>query len=73
MAKTSTTDVARSFHNNCAINEETADGVAVGRCWFYLTDGKTCPRHGDVSLAMNRYRMNGRLTRETVHASWREP
>ena len=33
--------------NNCAIRERTAEGVSVGRCWFYLKDG-ICPRHGDV-------------------------
>lgn len=36
------------FPNNCAVMERTADGVAVGRCWFYMPDGHTCPRHGDT-------------------------
>lgn len=35
--------------NNCPVQERTADGRPVGRCWFHLPDGKTCPRHGDVS------------------------
>jgi hypothetical protein len=33
-----------------AIRERTADGVSVGRCWFYLKDG-ICPRHGDVKTS----------------------
>jgi hypothetical protein len=33
------------FPNNCNVMEKTADGVSVGRCWFYLRDG-ICPRHG---------------------------
>ena len=37
-----------TFDRNCPINEQTGDGTAVGRCWFYLVDG-VCPRHGDVS------------------------
>jgi len=37
------------FEKNCPVIEQTADGVSVGRCWFYMADGKTCPRHGDVS------------------------
>ena len=37
------------FEKNCPVIEKTADGVHVGRCWFYMKDGKTCPRHGDVS------------------------
>ncbi len=54
--------------HNCPINEQTADGAIVGRCWFYLKDGKTCPRHGDVSKAVERYTNNGgRLTLESEH------
>lgn len=34
--------------NNCAVKERTGDGVPVGPCSFYLTDGTTCPRHGKV-------------------------
>lgn len=30
---------------NCPINEQTADGTKVGRCWFFLTNGVICPRH----------------------------
>ena len=37
------------FEKNCPVIEKTADDVRVGRCWFYMKDGKTCPRHGDVS------------------------
>src|ERR1035437_5462555 len=33
---------------NCPVDEQTADGVYVGACEFYLKDGITCPRHGVV-------------------------
>lgn len=49
---------------NCPINEQTADGVTVGRCYFYLEDGNTCPRHGDVSLEVERFDRDGVLTLE---------
>lgn len=49
---------------NCPINERTADGDLVGRCWFYLPDGKTCPRHGDVSTAVITFEATGELTPE---------
>lgn len=51
---------------NCPINERTADGDLVGRCWFYLSDGKTCPRHGDVSQPVSHYVQTGRLTSEPI-------
>lgn len=35
--------------SNCPIIEKTADGMEVGICTFFLRDGKTCPRHGEVS------------------------
>lgn len=39
----------RKLHpSNCPVVERTADGVEVGTCTFYMKDGKTCPRHGDV-------------------------
>ena len=41
--------VAKPFEKNCPVMEKTADGVPVGRCWFYMKDGKTCPRHGDIT------------------------
>ena len=50
---------------NCPINEQTADGHVCGRCWFFLEDGKTCPRHGDVSGPVERYKTGGGLTLET--------
>lgn len=56
--------MARLFSNNCPISECTADGVPVGRCWFYLKDGKTCPRHGNVSEAVKHYIATGKLTKE---------
>ena len=43
---------------NCPI-----DDVSVGRCWFYLTDN-VCPRHGDVSEAVDYFVMTGELTPE---------
>lgn len=49
---------------NCPVNERTADGDLVGRCWFHLPDGRTCPRHGDVGDAVEFYRTTGRLTPE---------
>lgn len=52
---------------NCPINEQTADGAVVGRCWFYLPDGKTCKRHGDVSDAVERYMLQTKLTLESNH------
>jgi hypothetical protein len=41
----------KPFENNCPVMVADApDGIPV-RCMFYLADGKTCPRHGDVSEA----------------------
>lgn len=51
---------------NCPINEQTADGEYVGRCWFHLPDGKTCPRHGDVEEEVRVFRRSGSLTRENI-------
>ena len=51
------------FLNNCAIRQRTADGVSVGRCWHWLKDG-ICPLHGDVSIAMSRYKLHGTLMDE---------
>jgi hypothetical protein len=44
------TAMLKDFPRNCPVIEETADGIPVGTCWFYLPDpdGKTCPRHGKV-------------------------
>lgn len=47
---------------NCPIREFTADGVPVGRCWFHLPDGKTCPRHGNVGNAVRIFTETGKLT-----------
>lgn len=52
--------------NNCPINEQTADGFAVGRCLFHLPDGKTCPRHGDVEEEVRRFEKTGHITLENV-------
>jgi hypothetical protein len=49
---------------NCPINEQTGDGHVVGRCWYHLPDGKTCPRHGDVGFEVNVFERTGRLTVE---------
>lgn len=54
----------KSFLSNCPINEMARDGRVFGRCWFHLPDGKTCPRHGDVSAAVEKYRDTGQLTME---------
>lgn len=49
---------------NCPIQEQTGDGKCVGRCWHYLSDGVTCPRHGDVSVEVDRYVTTGKTTLE---------
>jgi len=49
---------------NCPINEQTGDGHNVGRCWCYLEDGVTCPRHGDVSVEVERFNETGKCTLE---------
>lgn len=41
---------ALAYPTNCAIRERTADGDSVGPCTFYLKDGMTCPRHGQVKF-----------------------
>lgn len=53
-----------AFPRSCAVNEETGDGVPVGRCMFFVGDNDQCPRHGDVGEVMRRYRETGKLTRE---------
>lgn len=52
----------------CPINEQTADGIAVGRCDYYLPDGRTCSRHGDVAAEVETYLATGRLTLESQQA-----
>lgn len=56
-----------TFENNCPINEMSSDGRMFGRCWFYLGPNKTCPRHGDVSKAVEKYTATGKLTLENEH------
>ncbi len=51
---------------NCPIIEQTANGRGCGRCWFYLPDGITCPRHGDVSPEVERFSVSGHTTLENV-------
>jgi hypothetical protein len=51
---------------NCPIIEQTADGTTCGRCWFHLSDGHTCPRHGDVSDEVDKYNAHGACTLENV-------
>jgi len=48
----------------CAVRERTGDGVSVGRCCFHVGNDDVCPRHGNVSAAMARYRETGKLTDE---------
>lgn len=55
----------RAFTNNCPVRERTADGVSVGRCWCWCVDNR-CPRHGDVTVALQRYRETGKLTDDHV-------
>jgi hypothetical protein len=55
------TIVEHLFPNNCPIRERTADKVSVGRCWCWCVDGQ-CPRHGDVSNALEHYRKTGKLS-----------
>ena len=53
---------------NCSVSEQTADGICVGRCWHYLVQVEEkylCPRHGDVTIAVRRFRETGRLTFES--------
>lgn len=52
-----------SAERNCPIREFTADGVSVGRCWFYCPDG-VCERHGDVTIELKFYNETGKLTDE---------
>jgi len=42
------------FSRNCPVRERTADGVSVGRCWFYTGESGVCPRHGDVREALKK-------------------
>ena len=49
--------------NNCAVLEQTGDGITCGRCFFYVVDG-VCPRHGDVRAVQERYKTTGKLTLE---------
>lgn len=42
--------MAQVHLNNCAVRCRTADGVSVGPCWHFLTDGTTCPVHGVVRV-----------------------
>lgn len=47
----------------CPIAERTGDGRPVGRC-FHFCPGDVCPRHGDVSGPLKRYRETGETTDE---------
>lgn len=38
------------FPNSCRVIEVDGDGRSVGRCWHYMADGHTCPRHGNTDL-----------------------
>ena len=48
---------------NCPLIEQTADGTEVGVCCFFLSDGKTCPRHGDVTERVERAKHDRDLRR----------
>lgn len=56
---------------NCPINEMTGDGAVVGRCWFHLPDGVTCPRHGDVSKEVAYFVATGKATLEKNTERWK--
>lgn len=49
--------------NNCPIQERTADGVSVGRCWHFLglEGDKICERHGNVTTQVAEYLRTGQL------------
>lgn len=49
--------------NCCPIRERTGDGTPVGRCFYFCPDD-ACPRHGDVSGPLKRYRETGETTDE---------
>jgi len=51
---------------NCPINEQTGDGKTVGRCWFYLKDDITCPRHGNVGVEIEYFIKTGKTTLENT-------
>lgn len=51
---------------NCPINEQTANGETCGRCCFYLPDGVTCPRHGDVSVEVDHFNATNKMTLENT-------
>jgi hypothetical protein len=57
-------DGTRPFVQKCAVLEMTSEGLAIGRCWRYLPDGRTCRLHGDVSLIQKHYEETGDLTRD---------
>lgn len=57
---------------HCPIMEQMADGKKIGRCWLHLKDSKLCPRHGDVSKAVDLYKKTGRLTLESNHVQSEE-
>lgn len=52
------------FLRNCAVRERTADGVSVGRCWFYVGAECVCPRHGDVRKVQAHYATTGKLSED---------
>jgi len=60
------TEEARIDSSLCAVLERTADGIPVGRCWFFVGDRYVCPRHGDVSEIQKHYQETGELTLEPV-------
>lgn len=48
----------------CAVLERTADGIAVGRCWYRVNADGFCLRHGDVRHVQARFSATGKLTDE---------
>jgi hypothetical protein len=58
---TTKADKGQNNDRNCPVRERTADGVSVGRCWYFCPEG-VCPRHGDVSKEIATYQATGKLS-----------
>ena len=38
----------KAYPRHCPVKLRDGDGKSVGPCWYYMSDGKTCPAHGMV-------------------------
>ena len=56
------------MERNCAVREKTADGVSVGRCWFFTSIDENgvlnCHRHGDVTEIQKQFTLTGELGKD---------